>query len=291
MEKYSGLKYKTRGNVSPQGRPRIYFCCQSDDFSYLFEPITKEILDIQLNAAIWYYDPSEGIPDDESFIADLSQMQLFVVPITSNFLYKDNTARVVEFAYAVEHHIPVLPLMQESGLESDFNNICGDFQFLDKDTLQKDLTAVSYDDKLRNYLHSVLISDELAQKIRDAFDAYIFLSYRKKDRKYAQQIMRLIHKNEFCRDIAIWYDEFLSPGENFNNAIFEAMKKSSLFALVVTPSLLENPNYVMTVEYPEARKLEKPILPIEGIPTDNDELANFALIAGYSSCMKTVYTF
>ena len=50
--------------------------------------------------------------------------------------------------------------------------------------------------------------------------------------------MRLIHKNEFCRDIAIWYDEFLTPGENFNDAIKEALQKSGLFVLTVTPNLV-----------------------------------------------------
>ena len=273
MTAYTGLKYKTPGNASPQGRPRVFFCCHPDDFERMFEPITKEILEIQENAAIWYYDPKEGIPEGEEFLADLSQMQLFVIPVTSAFIYQDNPARTYEFAYAVNHHIPVLPLMQESGLEGDFNRICGDLQFLDKAGSQKDATAIPYEEKLKKFLESVLVGDEEAQKIRNAFDAYIFLSYRKKDRRYAQQIMRWIHQNDFCRDIAIWYDEFLTPGENFNNAIEAAMQKSSLFAFVVTPNLLENPNYVLTVEYPEARRTGKTILPIQGLPTNWKKLS------------------
>ena len=262
-----------RGNASPKGRPRVFFCCHPDNHERLIEPIMKEILDIQLNAAIWYYDPKEGIPQGDLFFADLAEMQLFVVPVTANFLYRENSARSVEFAFAIEHHIPILPLMQEPGLENDFNTICGNLHFLDKHTSSIDPTALPYEEKLKKYLESVLVNDELAQKIRDAFDAYTFLSYRKKDRKYAREIMRLIHKNDFCRDIAIWYDEFLTPGENFNDAIKEAMEKSSLFAMVVTPSLLENPNYVMSVEYPEAKKNHKPILPIEGQETDSSGLS------------------
>lgn len=50
-------------------------------------------------------------------------------------------------------------------------------------------------------------------------DAYVFLSYRKKDRKHAKELMRLIHANRFCLDIAIWYDGFLAAGEDFNAAI------------------------------------------------------------------------
>ena len=71
MKNYTGLKYRTRGNALPQGKPRVYFCCSSEDFSRFFEPVAKEILDIQLNAAIWYYDPSECIPEGDNFLADL----------------------------------------------------------------------------------------------------------------------------------------------------------------------------------------------------------------------------
>lgn len=197
-------------------------------------------------------------------------MQLFVMPVTTRLLTTPNRALEVEFSFAMEHHIPGLPLMQEGGLEDLFNKKCGDLQFLDKTA--RDSTAISYEEKLEKYLASVLVGDELAQKVRDAFDAYIFLSYRKKDRKYAQELMRLIHKNDFCRDIAIWYDEFLTPGENFNHAIKDALQKSNLFALVVTPNLVNETNYVMTTEYPEAKKCGKEVFPAQMVPTDEEQL-------------------
>ena len=67
------------------------------------------------------------------------------------------------------------------------------------------------------------------KKVRAAFDAYIFLSYRKKDRRYANELMKLIHSHPQCRDIAIWYDEFLTPGENFRVNIEKILKTSKLF--------------------------------------------------------------
>ena len=268
------LAYKTRGMTNPQGKQKIYFSCHPSDFDKYFEKITDEILEKQ-NCAIWYDEDSklkhENIEYDESeWISDLSQMQLFVIPITSLFLYEKNRALDVEFKYAMEHHIPILPIMQESGLVNAFNEICGDLQWLDP--YLQDETAISYDEKLDNFLNTVLVGEELAEKIREIFDAYIFLSYRKKDRRYAQELMRLIHKNEFCRDIAIWYDEFLTPGENFNKAIEAALKKSGLFALVVTPNLVNEENYVMTTEYPMAKALEKIIFPAEMIETNKHEL-------------------
>lgn len=272
MKECKYLSYKTNGNANPQGCPRVFFCCHKKDFETCFEAVSEEILHIQTNAAIWYYDAAQGVPEREDLLSFLSEMQLFVVPVTAGFLLEDNDARQVEFAYALEHHIPVLPLMQEEGLDKTFNRVCGELQYLDKNESGKDPTAIPYEEKLKKFLQSVLVSDELAAKVRAAFHAYIFLSYRKKDRKYAQEIMRLIHENEFCRDIAIWYDEFLTPGENFNEAISEAMKKCSLFALTVTPNLLEVPNYVMNVEYPAALQMGKPVLPIEAVQTDPEQM-------------------
>ena len=84
-----------------------------------------------------------------------------------------------------------------------------------------------------------------------------------------QELMRLIHKDDFCRDVAIWYDEFLTPGESFNDVIADAMKKSDLFALTVTPDLVNEKNYVMTEEYPKARENGKKVLPaVLKKPTD-----------------------
>lgn len=262
------LQYKTRGMSDPQGKPRVYFCCHPKDFVPCFGPISDELLKKQ-NCAIWYDDSGNAAWDKEREM-ELGQMQLFVMPVTTKLLTTPNRALGVEFPFAVKHHIPVLPLMQEGDLEELFNKKCGDLQFLDKTA--QDSTAISYEEKLEKYLSSVLIGDELAEKVRGAFDAYIFLSYRKKDRKYAQELMRLIHKNDFCRDIAIWYDEFLTPGENFNHAIKAALQKSDFFTLVVTPNLVNETNYVITTEYPEAKKCGKEIFPAQMVPTDEGQL-------------------
>ncbi len=261
------LKYKTRGNTSPQGKPGVYFCCHPEDFKKYFESVSDEILEKQ-NCSVWYKDEDVGY--DEEFFAALREMQLFVIPVTTEFLCTENEALGTEFKFALENNIPLLPLMMERKLESIFNNKCGERQFLDSVT--EDETAISYDEKLGKFLENVLIGDELAEKIRAAFDAYVFLSYRKKDRKYAQELMKLIHKNEFCKDIAIWYDEFLVPGENFNDAIKAALEKSDLFVLAVTPNIVNETNYVMTTEYPMAKEIGKPIVPAEVLPTDKDEL-------------------
>ncbi len=273
------LGYRTRGNASPQGRPRVYLCGHPDDLAGQLEVIADEILGLQANAAIWYRDPAYG-PDAALSPDELAQMQLVVVPVTQRFLHEDCAARLEELPCAVEQHVPVLPVLDDIALASEFNRLCGDLQCLDRHAQEHDPTALPYRERLARFLGSVLVDDDLAARVRAAFDAYVFLSYRKRDRAEAQQVMRLIHANPLCRDIAIWYDEFLVPGEGFNQAIMDALQKSAVFTLVVTPSLLQNPNYVMTTEWPAARDAGKPTLPIEALPTDPGQLASLYLGLG-----------
>lgn len=265
------LEVKTRRNTSQQGKPRVWICVHPEECGALLQSVSDEILEKQ-NCAVYYDAEPLAEYDAEALYDDLLRMNLFVMPVTEKLLSTPNRAIDVEFFFAIEHHIPVLPIMWEDKLVERFNEKCGELQFLSRHGT--DATAISYGEKLKQYLESVLIGDELLKKVRDAFDAYIFLSYRKKDRRYAQQLMHLIHKNDFCRDVAIWYDEFLTPGENFNDSIAEALIKSQLFAMAVTPNLVNEENYVMTVEYPAAVKAKKAILPVEMVHTDAEAFKN-----------------
>ena len=238
------LSYQTRSG-SPQGKPRVYFCSHPED-AVRYKEIAAEILACK-DCAVWQGEGEEH---------ELQEMQLFVMPVTTALLREENRG-MAEFRFAVEHHIPVLPLLLESGLEGVFNRKCGALQYLARSD------SKAYTEKLDRFLDAVLVSNDLAERVRKAFDGYIFLSYRKKDRKAARELMSLIHRQELCRDIAIWYDEFLTPGENFNREIAEALEKSCLFVMAVTPHLLERGNYVQRIEYPMARKQNKRILPVE----------------------------
>ncbi len=276
--------YLTRNSISPQGMERVWFTCHPQDFAACFDKLAADILALQ-NCAVYYHGGEDFLPAEGEMDEDLDRMRLVVVPVTARLLTEDCRARR-ELAYAAAHHIPILPLMQEPGLETAFNEVLGNIQFLDPTA--EDPTALPYEEKLKAYLEEVLAGERLTTEIRDAFDAYIFLSYRKKDRQHAQRVMQRIHDNDFCRSIAIWYDEFLVPGEDFNLSIGSALDKSTLVALVVTPCLLEKnaageDNYVARVEYPEAVKANKPVLPIEMVETDHGGLA-----AVYTALPETV---
>lgn len=99
-------------------------------------------------------------------------------------------------------------------------------------------------------------------KLLASFEKVIFLSYRKADYDIIKTLLSLIHSNERLRDIAIWFDDFLTPGENYNEAIENQLKNCADFMLLVTPNMLSKDNYVCKVEYPMAVDSKKNILPV-----------------------------
>ena len=58
--------YKTRGNSSPQGKPRVYFAAHPDDF-YLLDLVCADIFQ-HTNCAIYYNsNPAEEFDKIEHF--------------------------------------------------------------------------------------------------------------------------------------------------------------------------------------------------------------------------------
>lgn len=268
--------HQVKGNGDPKGKPRVYFTCHPDDFPLYFEKIKEDLFKAH-DCALYYTEDLSTAIAQEDLDADLGQMNLFVVPVTFKLLTEPCRAMEQDLAYAKERHVKILPFMMESGIDFWYSRpeAFGELQYLCP--FSTDLTEISYESKLKKYLDAVLVSDETANRIRRAFDAYIFLSYRKKDRREANRLMRMIHRTPGFRDIAIWYDEFLTPGESFSENIKKALENSRLFALLVTPNLLEEPNgkpnFVMGEEYPAAARAAMPVFPAEMVDTDRAALA------------------
>ena len=271
----SKFKVRVNGNAEAQGKPRLYFTCHPADFKKFFDKICEDVFACQ-NCAIYYTEDMNATLDEENLNLDLGRMNLFLVPVTFRLLNERNRAMSVDIAFAKKKKIPILPFMMETGIDKIYSlpKNFGEKQYLTP--LSTDTSEIGYHKKLKNYLNSMLISDEMADRVRAAFNAYIFLSYRKKDRRYANELIRIIHAIPGCRDIAIWYDEFLVPGEswreNIKNAMMMVKEKSNLFTLLVTPNILEEylddngnlkKNYVMEIEYPAARQMGMHILPVQ----------------------------
>ena len=268
----SELKYRLLSGDDPQGKQKIYFCCHPDDFADTFDLLCGDIVGRESNCAVYYEADPHGSYDREELLFQLGEMQLFIVPVTQRLLNEPCRAMELELPFAFgkttaadgkSRHIAVLPvLFGGAGIKAAFNasKVFQDVQYLDR--YSEDSTALGYEEKLKKFLMSVIVSSEQAARIRSEFRAGIFLSYRKKDRAAARSLMEKIHREDFCRDVAIWYDEYLVPGESWRKGIEEALAGCDLFVLNVTPKLLAAGNFVWREEYPNARKSGRPILSV-----------------------------
>ena len=258
---------------------RVYFSAHPADYAKYLDALAKELY--RTHDCVFCFDSQPDAPYDENTLADLQTMHLFVLPITTRLLTDTAQRRVLEqdLAIAKAHKIPVLPLMQEEGLEYLYNKTepLKNLQFLSP--YDKSEAALPYANKLKARLDAILLDPQTAEEVRKAFPARIFLSYRKKDRKLAQNLRQIIHARNVLRDVAIWYDEFLTPGEDFNQNIRQALEGAHLFTLAVTDHLLEEGNYVIRHEYPAALELDKPVLPVEVAQTDRKKFAGTFLTA------------
>ena len=270
--------WKTRTEkTSVNGLPRVFFCSGKKAYDDNFDVLSGDILEY-VNCVIYHVD-YKNIPGSMSeltdeLVYDLQEMQIIVVPVTKE-LFTEEDAWVRDVIKAEKGKKIILPIMMgEVDLWNEFEPLFGSVQFLDKYNLygQAKGTEISYEKKLEKRLKEFLVGDELAAKVREAFDAKIFLSYRKKDRREAQELMRLIHSDPKCESIAIWYDEFLVPGEDYNEDIKKALESSNALVFNVTQSFNEPGNYVLRVEYPAAQEQEKKIISVEMSDTDIEEL-------------------
>ncbi len=265
MEK---LKMRTYNGSLMHGKPKVLLVCSFEDEAIYGDEIAAEFFG-SVDCSIWTVSDSAVLSPDE--ITELPEwFQLVVCLLTPRFFAIADDWPVPLLEESKKQRVPVLPLLAEPCSEVLYARYFGDLQYLNR--CYEDPTSIPYAEKLKKYLSATLIDAHTAEKIRSAFDAYVFLSYRKKDRKYAQELMRLIHRYPFCRDIAIWYDEYLTPGEDFNHAIKDALNKCNLFALTVTPNLVNEDNFIRRIEYPLACSTQKPILPLEVVPTNRKQL-------------------
>ena len=272
------FQHITRTGTLTGLQPRIYVSCHKDDLELHLRSVCADIFAAQENCAVFYEDePDRSLAEGE--LEDLlSDMRMVVVPVTQKLLRERSRALDTEIPAALRLNIPVLPILFEEDdtgrLIGKFNNteIFGGLQFLNK--YDRDPTALRYQDKLAAFLSSVLISESDTGRIHEEFSSKVFLSYRKKDRAFAQELMRRIHSVDVCRDTAIWYDEYLIPGESFDDNIMKALNDSDVFIMSVSPAFEEPGNYVADHEYPDAVRKNKPLVAAEMKRFDQKSLDN-----------------
>ena len=255
-----------------QGQAKIFFACHPDDFEDCFLEIINDIRQIR-DVPIYYCRPDQEISREE-LENELLFMNLVVVPVTSVLLNDWEPAETNGIGFALSNNISVLPIVTDDDAVREntgaYRKHFENRQFILKH--DEDPTALKYEKKLENHLDLFLFDEETVRRVRSAFDAFIFLSYRKKDRKIANDLIRLIHSDPELEKVAVWYDEYLTLGEDFEKTIGDAIGQCTMSTLLVTPSILEPGNYILENEYRMMCSQGKKPLPVEMRMTDAEKL-------------------
>ena len=252
------IGYETRGGFRPNpSQEFIYVLGLKKDLEGFMREFAPLCLDKFDSAILYNTAPSEHTRKElEDFFSEIS---LVVALISKDFLTTDNNERTSELAYALNKGIQILPVMIEDGLEAMFNEMVAPLHTISK--FRKDDST--YEEALYNGLLNSLLGAEVKEEIKEAFSGRVFLSYRKKDRGYAKKLIEIIRSNDDFLDFALWFDDYLVPGKNFDVAILNEIEKSDIFALTVTDNLFNEDNYVIQHEYPEAKRLSKTVFPVD----------------------------
>ena len=88
----------------------------------------------------------------------------------------------------------------------------------------------------------------------------VFISYKKSDNRF-QLRNRIINYILTVVDCAVWFDESLTPGIDYDDEISEAIKASDVIVLLLTENILDS-DYVWNIEIKQALNEKKGIIPI-----------------------------
>ncbi len=189
-------------------------------------------------------------------------VDVLVVLATEQYFAWQNSGYESEYLMAKSRGVRVIPLMLQAHIVDLVNMRLSKSQYIDaSDDFDFALSAL--------YAH---IKNSEPRCVDESLPS-VFISYRRREKDALHRLVDIIKKAPNYDAFTLWYDEIIAPGDNYSHAIMKALDESDLFILLVTPSILEDGNYVMRAEYPTAKKQGKKIVAIEVIKTDRVSLA------------------
>ena len=258
-----------KGSPNPQNTINIYIS-QLKEEDVLLHKVANDI-HFNLDCIIYYNDEISNKMNRADFIAYMQRMQLIVIIVTDIYLAEDGLFQT-EFSYITDSGVRFLPIVFDPKVIPLFGRSCEtlgeknrQIQVLDAFF---DPSKKPYQERLRDYLESNLLETTDITRIKSNFSHFFFLSYRKIDWRYLERLQRALHSSERLWDVGLWYDEYLIPGEKWNVSLEQKIEECDAFIILMTNHISDESNYVLTKEYPDARTLNKKIVPIVLDTTD-----------------------
>ena len=237
-------------------KQKIFISAHPADRYEWLDLVVDAIESTEVYTAVYNPTPS----DSDS--GDLCGAEAVVILASVKYFTWVGSGYKSEFFAAVREGVRVIPILIEGGQNTiDLVNMrIGKIQYIDAT-------------ENRDFAMSTLVAHLMARESAvDRSLPSVFISYRKKDKRYLYEIIKNIEGYADFDKINLWYDEVILPGENYSKSILHELDECDLFILVVTPNILEPSNYVRKVEYKRAVSLGKRIIAIEAEKTDKAAL-------------------
>ncbi len=249
------LEHKSADGKKSQWRSKVFITGHESDMNEYFDGIADRLIS-QLGCDVYYFERDIKFYQESRYELLLSQMNYIVLFVSKELFGEGVRAYEQDLKIAEEYDIPVLPILVDIEAIDLYNENVGTYELLD-------VNSKSFGSRLTAFFSGQKVNGELVEQVKKAFPKRVFLSYRKKDYHLANVLLDVIREDEYFADVSIWYDSYLVPGEDYNDEIKEAILSADVVMLLVTPNVLEEGNYVQSIEYPLAKNAENiPVVPV-----------------------------
>lgn len=263
------VRLMTRSDLSPENKNYLFIHSFADNDEK--DSFAKKLLDFPYGRQLAVFTAEPASQVFEKFRgSELDMMNIYIPIIGADFLEAAKRLsfdKKMFFPDLQKKGIYVLPIIKNKKILFEFMEQFGEVHAV----FLSDKNAM---DSIEKEIERFVRTEDWAQRaLEKAFTKQVFFSYRKKDRTGLINAMKELHNVPSGSDMAIWFDDFLIPGDNYHRELEAKMQESNAFALLVTPNLLEEGNYVIEKEYPFALEHKKErIIPIEAQKTERTEL-------------------
>lgn len=237
---------------------------------------------------VYVQKPHVKFSDEDALIL-CNEFSFLVFVVSERFLECECFARNIMYAKALEKNVRILPVKSAgSGEIGDaFSRICGKIHLLKNGTGDLESELKNYIDNVLEPYRMVGLTEDQERIRENLFRCKAFISYRKKDIEHLICLLNYIREIPELRDMALFYDSALIPGEDYDQRLKNELSSSDIVIFVVTSNLLENGNYVIREEYPQAVAEGKLLIPVVMDDTDPETVKSvfsaFTELLGFNS--------
>ena len=255
------LKYRTRGNVNPTGKQKMYYASTVKDLGGIGD-VSRHIL-TDYDMAIFYEEDGDTSKTSDF---EISSMNCIILLLTEETLQTNNDVIFRILPLALKNRIPLLPIGITPEVGPLTGKLCNMQGYPSLDVLfpnSTDSTKIPFRERLHSWMSKFMTEPEDYERILDNFNTRVFISYRKKDRNILRKLLDDINKKDGYYESLIWFDEYLTAGEDYNIEIQDMIDSSDLFIFLLTENMLEPDNYAIREELSRAIETKLPVIVID----------------------------